>query len=191
MAILMAPFAPHLAEELWSSAKNEGFVVNAKWPSAKTSNAVTLLQKESYFNDLCKEARRLHKLAAGKKEVKVSRIYISAGVPEWQRKAKEIIENAMAASPGVDFGTLMKMVNGDPTVQQQAGKAGKKMIPNVVKQAMGGGGGGGFDELEFLSELKGLIEKKVGFPVEIIVYGQGPKTKAKAPQPCKPSFEFE
>jgi leucyl-tRNA synthetase len=30
---LLQPFAPHLAEELWSQMKGAGFVVNAPWPS--------------------------------------------------------------------------------------------------------------------------------------------------------------
>ena len=32
-AILISPYAPHIAEEIWSLLGNEGFVVNAKWPS--------------------------------------------------------------------------------------------------------------------------------------------------------------
>lgn len=30
--ILLAPFAPHITEELWSALGNEGFIANAKWP---------------------------------------------------------------------------------------------------------------------------------------------------------------
>ncbi len=33
MVILIAPFAPHIAEELWSAMKGEGSVCDAKWPS--------------------------------------------------------------------------------------------------------------------------------------------------------------
>jgi len=31
---LIAPFSPHIAEELWSAAGNEGLVTNAPWPQA-------------------------------------------------------------------------------------------------------------------------------------------------------------
>ena len=34
LTILLAPFAPHVAEELWSSLKNNGSVVDAAWPKA-------------------------------------------------------------------------------------------------------------------------------------------------------------
>ena len=30
--VLLAPFAPHITEELWSALGNEGFIVDAKWP---------------------------------------------------------------------------------------------------------------------------------------------------------------
>ncbi len=30
--ILLAPFAPHITEELWHALGNEGFIANAKWP---------------------------------------------------------------------------------------------------------------------------------------------------------------
>ncbi len=44
---LLAPFAPHLADELWNSLGNEGFVIDAAWPVADrsllTENQVTLV----------------------------------------------------------------------------------------------------------------------------------------------------
>jgi leucyl-tRNA synthetase len=47
MARLLAPFAPHLADELWSSLGNEGFVIDSDWPVADrsllTDNQVTLV----------------------------------------------------------------------------------------------------------------------------------------------------
>ena len=189
LAILLAPVCPHVAEELWSLSGNAGLVVNALWPDARPSNARSLLQKESYFEDLCKEARRLHKLASGKKEVTLCKIFICAGAPEWQQKAKEIVAAAMQEDPKIDFNSLMKKVSSDPSVSK-AGKSAKKMIPNVVKQAMQGTTQG-FDEMEFLTSLKELIEKKVGFPVVLLVHGKDAQTKAKAPQPLVPSFDFE
>jgi leucyl-tRNA synthetase len=32
--IMLAPLAPHIAEELWSAAGQEGLVCNAAWPQA-------------------------------------------------------------------------------------------------------------------------------------------------------------
>jgi leucyl-tRNA synthetase len=34
LTLLMGPFAPHLAEELWHELGNEGFVLKAEWPKA-------------------------------------------------------------------------------------------------------------------------------------------------------------
>jgi leucyl-tRNA synthetase len=32
--IMLAPLAPHIAEELWSAAGQDGLVANAAWPAA-------------------------------------------------------------------------------------------------------------------------------------------------------------
>jgi leucyl-tRNA synthetase len=37
--IMLAPLAPHIAEELWSAAGQEGLVANAAWPAAAASQS--------------------------------------------------------------------------------------------------------------------------------------------------------
>jgi leucyl-tRNA synthetase len=37
--IMLAPLAPHIAEELWSAAGQEGLVCNAPWPTAEVAPA--------------------------------------------------------------------------------------------------------------------------------------------------------
>jgi len=36
LAVLLSPYAPHLAEELWLLARGEGSVLDAPWPVADT-----------------------------------------------------------------------------------------------------------------------------------------------------------
>ena len=38
--VLLAPFAPHITEELWSALGNEGFIADAKWPVYDASKLV-------------------------------------------------------------------------------------------------------------------------------------------------------
>jgi leucyl-tRNA synthetase len=40
LLILLAPFTPHLAEELWSQMGHKGSVFSAKWPEADKSKLV-------------------------------------------------------------------------------------------------------------------------------------------------------
>ncbi len=198
LAILLAPVCPHLAEELWTTSGGEGFVVNVRWPQTRVSNTKLLARMDSYFEDLCKEIRRLHKLASAKRETKLVRIFICASAPAWQTRLAEVVAGA---DKGLDFASMMKLVTADPVVST-GGKAAKKILPNLVKQAMvaaaGGGGqsggGGGdvtFNELEFLAPLRELIAIKVGLAVEIYELGAegAPPTKGK-PQPNKPSISF-
>ena len=44
-AILLAPYAPHIAEEMWHRCGNESFVVNAEWPVCDESYLVEDSQK--------------------------------------------------------------------------------------------------------------------------------------------------
>ena len=44
-AVLMAPYAPHIAEEMWHRCGNESFVVNAEWPVCDESYLVEDTQK--------------------------------------------------------------------------------------------------------------------------------------------------
>lgn len=44
-AILLAPYAPHIAEEMWHRCGNESFVVNAEWPVCDESYLVEDTQK--------------------------------------------------------------------------------------------------------------------------------------------------
>jgi leucyl-tRNA synthetase len=36
--VMLAPLAPHIAEELWSAAGQEGLVCNAPWPAAEPAS---------------------------------------------------------------------------------------------------------------------------------------------------------
>lgn len=78
------------------------------------------------------------------------------------------------ADKALDFAAVMKLVNSDPVVNAGAGKAGKKIIPLLVKQNMSNAQSDArapeedtFDEMEFLAPLKDLISKKVGVNVEM------------------------
>jgi leucyl-tRNA synthetase len=45
VAVLLAPFAPHIAEEMWHRCGNESFVVNAEWPECNEAYLVEDSQK--------------------------------------------------------------------------------------------------------------------------------------------------
>ena len=40
LIVLLSPYAPHLAEELWKEVGGEGFVVDAVWPEANSQYLV-------------------------------------------------------------------------------------------------------------------------------------------------------
>jgi leucyl-tRNA synthetase len=37
--VMLAPLAPHIAEELWAAAGQEGLVCNAPWPAATSAES--------------------------------------------------------------------------------------------------------------------------------------------------------
>ena len=63
LVLMLSPFAPHLAEEMWEGLGNKGFVSIADWPSYDESKIdEELLYSEELVNAVGNDIRRLLKL---------------------------------------------------------------------------------------------------------------------------------
>lgn len=187
LAILICPVSPHVAETLWRSCGEQGFAVQAQWPAAVASQP-DLPRMEAYLSRLISETRRLIKLAQSKKTVTGVRIFIASAPAPWQQAATEIVTAAKKNDPNVTFADCMKLVNSDKRVQD-GGKASKKLLPVVVKEALEGVES--FDERALLVPLTALIAKRLEVPTEIHQVGDDgtPKTACKS-QPGKPGIDI-
>lgn len=71
-AIMLSPFCPHIAEELWEKIGGEGFISLAEWPKADESK----IKKRGQGVDLNNKVAGDIKYFAGRSEKKLKKVYL-------------------------------------------------------------------------------------------------------------------
>ncbi|MDI6884570.1 MAG: leucine--tRNA ligase [Hadesarchaea archaeon] len=106
---LLAPFTPHVCEELWRRAGKEGFVAVAPWPKAderQIDKSAELV--ESYIERVLEDVGKIRKVVKAERPRRVC-LYVAQ---DWKWKAYRItMERARAGR--VDFGKLLREVEGE------------------------------------------------------------------------------
>ncbi|AHF79638.1 leucine--tRNA ligase [Thermococcus paralvinellae] len=175
---LMAPFTPHICEELWEKLGGDGFVSLAKWPEPNPEwwNEIIELEEE-YIKSLIEDIKEIIKVA---KLEDAERAYIYTA-PEWKWKVAEIVAEKR------DFKAVMSEVMKDPEMRKK-GKEVANLVNKLIKERA-------FeikriDEEKALREAKDFIEKELG--LEIIINPEEDKGgKAKQAMPMKPAVFIE
>ncbi|WP_457754078.1 leucine--tRNA ligase [Thermococcus sp.] len=175
---LMAPFTPHICEELWEKLGGEGFVSLAKWPEPNPEwwNETTELE-EDYIKSLIEDIKEIIKVAK-LEDAKKAYIYTA---PEWKWKVAEIVAEKR------DFKAVMSEVMKDPEMRKK-GKEVASLVNKLIKERA-------FEikrinEEKALKEAKDFIEKELG--LEIVINPKEDKGgKAKQAMPMKPAVYIE
>lgn len=175
---LMAPFTPHICEELWEKLGGDGFVSLAKWPEPNPEwwNE-TIELEENYIKSLIEDIKEIIRVA---KLEDAKRAYIYTA-PEWKWKVAEIVAEKR------DFKAVMSEVMKDPEMRKK-GKEVASLVNKLIKERA-------FeikriDEEKALKEAKDFIEKELG--LEIIINPEEDKGgKAKQAMPMKPAVFIE
>lgn len=175
---LMAPFTPHIAEELWEKLDGEGFVSLAKWPEPVDEwwNE-TIEAEEDYIKALIDDIKEIISVA---KLENAKRAYIYTA-EEWKWKVSEVVAEKK------DFKAAMAEVMKDPEMRKY-GKEVSKLIQKLIKERA-------FelkriDEEKALLQAKDFIERETG--LEIIINPEEDKGgKKKAAMPLKPAVFIE
>lgn len=183
LALLIAPFTPHLAEELWEQLGNKPFISTAQWPNYDESK---IDAKEDAKDDLVDSVHSdilsVMELTKMKSPKKIT-LFIS---PEWKytlysklkeeivktRNPGEIIKSLMATDLKQHGQDIMKIV---PKVAADSSK-----LPVVVldKQA----------EFDVLSDAKEEFAKEFKCTIEVIFSEESKEQKAKNASPFKPAI---
>ncbi|HIP88696.1 MAG TPA: leucine--tRNA ligase, partial [Thermococcus paralvinellae] len=152
---LMAPFTPHICEELWEKLGGEGFVSLAKWPEPNQEwwNETVELE-EDYVKSLIEDIKEIIKVA---KLEDAKRAYIYTA-PEWKWKVAEVVAEKR------DFKEAMSKLMRDPEMRKK-GKEVANLVNKLIKERV-------FEikhiyEEKALREAKDFIEKELG--LEIII----------------------
>jgi len=180
LLVMLSPFAPHTAEELWERTGHKGFVSIHEWPRPnETLIDPSLEMMENLLEQTREDIRNVLKLV-GKKPERIS-IYVS---PLWKHEVyQEILE--MTKTPEKIVPTIMKSAHG-----KKYGSHALKFSQNLAKNAM-------LlrrlltqeEELAALSENAKALEKEFGCKVEVLKADTERSEKALRAEPGKPGIE--
>jgi len=175
---LMAPFTPHICEELWERLGGESFISLAKWPEpVEEWWNETIELEEEYIKNLIDDIKEIIKVA---KLEDAKRAYIYTA-EEWKWKVAQVVAEKK------DFKAAMSEVMKDPEMHKR-GKDVSKLIQRLIKDRA-------FDfkridEEKALTQAKEFIESEIG--LEIIINPDEDKGgKKRQAMPMKPAVYIE
>jgi leucyl-tRNA synthetase len=194
---LLAPFAPHVCEELWSRTGETGFISVAQWPSVDEGKVdVKAEEEENLVTDVI--ADTLNILRATKITPKRA-CYYTAASWKWQVYLKVL---AKAAAGEAKINEVMKELAADPELRPHM-KEAAAMVPRVIKaltkvpnerkanmlqiQTV--------NEKEVMADALGFLKER--FNAEIEVYSEDdkerydPKNRASFAMPYQPAIYIE
>jgi leucyl-tRNA synthetase len=193
--MLLAPFAPHLCEEIWEGLGKEGFISVAQLPEVdEESIKVELEASERFFRNMLDDVRQIIR-ATGMTPARLA-FYTR---PEWMT---HMFERAVGlkAEGSLEVGTLMKSAMEDELVKANS-KEASKWAPTLVDQVtkMKTSDVTMFsrciDERSYLEESKDFLEKE--FRCEVLIFSADdserydPMSRATGARPWRPAIFIE
>jgi leucyl-tRNA synthetase len=185
LLLLMAPFTPHIAEELWEKLGHKGFISLEKWPvfDAKKINAKVEASEELY-EKIRKDIIALQDLTGLTKPNKISLILPD----EWKYGFVSELKKEMGKTR--DVGALIKSLCSKD-------KAHAKLIANFVPKFVKSPDKlpqvvlSQKEEEKALQEYVGELEKEFKTKFEIVLEKDSKHDKASQAMPGKPAIVFE
>jgi leucyl-tRNA synthetase len=194
---LLAPFAPHICEELWSETKEEEFISTAEWPQTNEKSIdIVTEEQENLIKEVIDDT--LNVLKATKMTPK--RIfYYTASSWKWKVYVR-ILEKSKHAE--VKLSELMKEFSAEKDLKERLkeiskfvqkivadiNKVPEKRRENILKIKA-------FNEKEAIEDAKDFLRER--FNAQIAVYDEeevkryDPKEKAMMAMPCRPAIYIE
>ncbi|UCE44410.1 MAG: leucine--tRNA ligase [Candidatus Bathyarchaeota archaeon] len=194
---LLAPFAPHICEEIWSKMGKESFISLAEWPE-HDKNMVNIRAEET--EELIKNVLEdTSNILRATKIVPKRICYYSASPWKWKIYLKAL-EQSLSAK--IDLSTFMKDLMKDPELKKAAREIAK-FTRQIVDEANRMPDDkkhrelqvGVMNEIQALKQAQHFFEHE--FDAEIRVYGEDdlrrydPKRKAESARPYRPAIYIE
>lgn len=192
---LLAPFAPHLAEEAWRTIGEKGFVSTAQWPQFDESK---IEEQSDQLEELVKQTLEdTQEIVATTKIAPKKVHYYTAAKWKW-RVYNEALSRAESQPETLD-GLIRDMI----AAKSPAPKDLPKFAGKIVKQARTMPADlrarrvkmGEIDERQALAEAQGFLAKELKSEVE--VHGEedrdlhDPKGRARGAEPYRPAIFVE
>jgi leucyl-tRNA synthetase len=117
---LLAPFAPHLGEEIWNALGKQGFVSLAEWPTHDIKKVnIKAEETESLIKNVLEDTLKVLRVT----NIEPTEVcYYSAAPWKWKVYLKVI---RMSIPGKINLGHLMKETMSDPALREMAGKVAK------------------------------------------------------------------
>ncbi|MGL4670233.1 MAG: leucine--tRNA ligase [Methanobacteriaceae archaeon] len=182
---LMAPFTPHLAEELWNKYGGDGFVIESKWPVCDDSLIDVVAQKsEELVQNIVKDINQIKIIVD--KDVDKVHIYLA---PDWKWEVFKIAHEVGKPDIGQIIGRSMKANIAEYDVDKKsiasfAKRAGKEITKSHYI--------GKIDEFKCISSAEEYISEEVG--AELVIHTDNsydPENKYQNSSPYKPALYME
>ncbi|RMF07317.1 hypothetical protein D6764_00100, partial [Candidatus Woesearchaeota archaeon] len=187
LALMLAPFTPHICEEIWEKLGHSSFISLARWPEAeealideKVEAAERLIQQTRSDIATVKDLLNLEKIS------KISIIIADEWKHVFAEKFKEISSDTRNGSE------IIKQLMAEDTLRKH-GREVASLVPKLLKdpskvplQVVGTK-----TEKEVLEEARPDLEKEFSCVVEIISEGDSSHQKARQAMPGKPAIVIE
>ncbi|MEM3725494.1 MAG: leucine--tRNA ligase [Candidatus Bathyarchaeia archaeon] len=194
---MLAPFAPHICEELWEIMGGQGFVSLGTWPTAdETKTDVKAEENETLIMNLLEDTQNIVKATS----IKPKRIcYYTASSWKWKTYLK-IIEKSVS-SEALQSGIIRELLQ-DPELKAKAKEVAEftnkimeevKRMPMERKQKLLKIGV--FDENQALKEAKDFLKQELNAEIQIYCEEEpqryDPKNRARTAKPYRPAIYIE
>ena len=195
--LMLSPFAPHIAEEIWEKLGNSELVSKSAWPSSIGIEIDSKsIQTETLLKSIIEDINNILKVT--KISPKKITIYTAE---QWKSKAyNSILKNVLDGQTNI--GTIIKSLIANKETEQIKKDPDfvKKTLNDILSEPVelrkGRMNIGQIDEKQIISsELSSLV--KNDYDVELSVFSESdsekydPKNKAKAARPFKPAILIE
>ena len=195
--LMLSPFAPHIAEEIWEKLGNSELASKSTWPSSIGIEIDSKsIQTETLLKSIIDDINNILKVT--KISPKKITIYTAE---QWKSKAyNSILKNVLDGQTNI--GTIIKSLIANKETEQIKKDPDfvKKILNDILSEPVELRKGrmdiGQIDEKQIISsELSSLV--KNDYDVELSVFSESdsekydPKNKAKAARPFKPAILIE
>ncbi|MDY6776746.1 MAG: leucine--tRNA ligase [Candidatus Nanohaloarchaea archaeon] len=183
---MMAPFTPHLCEELWDEIGGEGFVSEAEWPEADEDAIDREVEAgEEVLEEAVSDMREIAGLVDDFDTVKV---IVASG---WKREAVKTIREQFEEGE-LETGEAMNVLTEDEELRKHGQELSSMVedyreepgeLPPVVMEEG--------EELELFEEASGFLSTEFDAEVEIEREEESGEEKAGRSRPGKPAIVLE
>jgi leucyl-tRNA synthetase len=195
---LLAPFVPHVCEEIWSRMGKTGFVSAAEWPAYQEELVDKGIEMaEDYLAKVIEDIGEIMKVVKVEKP-KTLYFYVA---PEWKRRVCAAISKEVRGGK-VDMGKFIRSAEGELGVKVGMQELAK-FVQRAVRELRGFSGEEldamskfELDEFRILSEASDFLRKEFGAERVVVFMADDegkydPNKKSEFAFPLKPAIYIE